>query len=288
LSTAANLKEGTYQVLITDDNGCFINREFVLVDPELFPVDLGPDRVLCKDQSLDYDVTMTDAQYVWLKDGAPFASSGVVQLADAGTYHLTITDVNGCSNGDEIHVSRTDSEISASIIVASRGPLNEKIRIANISYPAPDRVEWIIPQGATVLEETPGYLDLMFNAKGEYAIGLTGFRGACEKVTHSRISIVDKADLTDYQSPDEPYIKQFSVTPNPNNGRFTVTVELREAEDFNLVLTTLQGTPVLTQPFSNQNFVRHDFDVTNQTGKGLYVLQLITKNGQSIFKVAIQ
>jgi SprB repeat len=288
-ATATSLSEGAYHVQITDANGCFIKGDYVLEDPTLFPISLGPDRVLCKDQTLDLNVTITDpaAQYNWLKNGVGFASTPTVQLMDAGTYLLRITDSKGCSNEDEIKIERNDAEIAASIIAATRVPQAGKVRVANISHPSADRIEWIIPQEATILEQTPGYIDISFAAKGEYSVGLTSFKGSCEKSVYSTLRVVDKSELTDYKAPDEPYIKQFMVTPNPNNGRFAVIVELREVGSFSLIMNTAQGTAITRKDFNQQSFARIDFDVSAQTGKGIYILQLVTAHGYATFKVAI-
>lgn len=290
LSTVSGLGEGNYQVTITDANGCFILGEYLLEDPELLQINLGGDRVLCKDQTLPFDVTIEDplAQYQWTRNGAAFASTPVVDLVESGNYGISITDSKGCLYSDDITLSRHEAEISSSIMVASRAPVGERVRIANISYPFPERVEWIIPSQAQVIDETSGYLDLLFYEKAEYTIGMTSYVGACEKVSYTSVQIVDKSELKDYQAPDEPYIKQFMVTPNPNDGRFTATVELREIGDFSLTLLTTQGTVITRQDMIQQLFIRTEFDVTSQVGKGVYVLQLLTSQGYSIFKVVIQ
>jgi hypothetical protein len=289
-ATITGIGEGEYNVRIVDDNGCFLLRDYALEDPALFNIDLGPDRTLCKDQVLDLNVALEDAnaQYVWTKNGAPFASTPIVALSESGTYHVAITDSNGCNNNDEIQITLTDATIAASIIVASRAPQYEKVRVANISFPAPDRIEWIIPEGATVIEEQSEYVDLSFNTRGEYTIGMISFKGFCEQLTHTSVKIVSKSELKDYQAPNEPYIKQFGVTPNPNNGKFTAAIQLREAGDFTLALLTMQGTVVERYDFKDQFYTRTDFDVSAKIGKGVYVLQLTTREGYAIFKIVIQ
>jgi hypothetical protein len=172
--------------------------------------------------------------------------------------------------------------------VASRAPMNERVRIANISHPFPERVEWILPESAVVVEETPEYVDLTFASRGTYTVGMIGYVGSCEKIAYTTVKIVDKSQLTDYRAPDEPFIKQYTVTPNPSGGRFEATVELREVGDFTLTLTTLQGSVITSQSFKQQNFARASFDVSAEVGKGVYILQLKTREGQSTFKVVIQ
>jgi hypothetical protein len=289
-ATITDIGEGNYSVRITDDNGCFILQDYVLEDPALFNVNLGPDRTLCKEQMLDLNVKLEDtsAQYAWTKNGSPFAITSDVALSEPGTYRVSITDSKGCNNTDEIQITRNDAEIAASIIVASRAPQYDKVRIANISFPAPDRVEWIVPEGATVIEEKPEYLDLSFMTKGEYTIGLISFTGFCEKQTNTSVKIVSKSELKDYQAPNEPYIKQFGVTPNPNNGKFTATIQLREAGNFTIALLTLQGNVIDRYNFQNEFYTRTDFDVSSKVSKGVYVLQLLTQEGYATFKIVIQ
>jgi hypothetical protein len=286
----AGLPKGVYTVRIVDDNDCFIVRDYTLNDPLLLALDLGPDRVLCKDQTLPLDIAFDDPapRYQWTKDGAPFATTATVDLTDAGTYGVTVIDSKGCSNAGDIRIERNDAEIAATLMVASRAPANERVRVANISNPFPERVEWILPTAAVVVEETPEYVDLMFTSRNTYTVGMIGYVGDCEKIAYTTVKIVDKSQLTDYRAPDEPFIKQFTVTPNPNGGRFEATVELREAGDFSLTLTTLQGTSITSQSFRQQTFAKANFDVTSEVGKGVYILQLKTREGQSTFKVVIQ
>jgi hypothetical protein len=286
----AGLQTGTYTVRVTDANNCFIIREYTLTDPALLAIDLGPDRVLCLDQTLPLDIAFNDPapQYEWMKDGALYARTSAVDLKEPGTYVATVVDSKGCRNVDAINITRNGTVIAASIMVASRGPVGQKVRVANISYPFPERVEWIVPTSATVMEETPEYIDLSFTAKDTYTVGMISRVGDCEKVAYNQVKIVDPSELTDYKTPDEAFIRQFSVAPNPNKGRFVAQVELREASDFTLQVNTVQGTPVASQLFRYQSYAQAEFDLTGVAGPGVYVLQLLTKEGHATFKLVIQ
>ncbi len=288
-SSVTDLGHGIYTVVVTDANGCFITREYSLDNPELFALDLGPDRVLCRGQVLELNTTIEDptSQYIWQKDGQSFATTASVTLSDAGNYSVGVTDSKGCFNQDEITITRDDTEIAASLAVATRVPQGGKVRVANISHPVPDRVEWIIPAQATVLEETPEYLELIFQEKGEYPVGIKGFKGLCEKISSSTVRVVDKSELTDYKTPDEPYIKQFAVTPNPNDGHFKATIELREAGAVKLILYANQSNIIQEDQVTGKSFIEMEYDVSSVTGSGLYMLQLITAQGQSTYKVMI-
>jgi hypothetical protein len=288
-SSINNLTYGTYTVHIEDANKCFIDREYILENPSLFAINLGPDRVLCKDQTLSLNPVIEDqaAQYTWTKNNTAYASTSAVVLTESGTYKVLVVDSKGCENEDEITITRDDTEIAASLVVATRVPQGGKVHITNITFPSPDKMEWIIPQEATVLDKKTEYVELSFATKGSYAIGIKSYKGLCEKTSFSQVQVVDRSELTDYITPDEPYIKQFMVTPNPNNGKFNVVVELKETATFKLILYANQSTVVQQDDFTNQSYLQKDYDVTSAVGSGLYILQLITPKGQSTFKIMI-
>jgi hypothetical protein len=286
---APNLGQGTYEVKVTDANGCFITREYTLANPDLLPVNVGADKVLCKDQTLQVNGSIADAsaQYVWTKDGAPFSTSAVATLSDAATYMLKVTDSKGCVNQDDIKITRDETVIMADFVVATRVPKGERVRMTNISFPAPDKTEWVIPAGAEISDEKSDYLELVFDTYGEYPVGLRSFKGACEKTAYKTVKVVSKAELADYQAPDEPYIKQFMVNPNPNEGRFTATIELREAGDFKLLFYSSQGTVIAQKEIKGQSFSTVEFDEASSVSSGIYMLQLITTQGLATFKIIV-
>lgn len=285
-----DLPHGTYSVRITDANGCFLLRDYTLENPALFAVDLGPDRVLCKDQDLQLNPAIDDpqAQYQWSKDNVPFAATPAVTLTDPGTYKLAVTDGKGCHNDDDVVITRTNTEIAASIVVATRVPVGGTFRVANISHPAPDSIQWLLPQEAKVVGKTGEYAELIFSTRGEYTVGMKSFAGSCEAVAYAPVRVVSASELTDYQTPAEPYIKQFMVSPNPTKGPFTATVQLREAGDFALILYNGNGVVLEQQNRVKQTFASVDFDMPPGTSPGIYVLQLITAQGYAIFKVVVE
>jgi len=284
------LPAGTYSVRITDANGCFIDRPYEMTQPDRPLLNLGGDWVLCRDQHLDLDATITDpeAQYRWLKDGAPFSEQPAVRLTQAGSYQVRITDGKGCPREDALRVTRDEAVVAAELVVATRVPRGERVRVANISHPAPQRVEWLVPAGARILDEQTHYLELSFEAYGDYVVGLRGFQGACQQTMYKSVRVVDKSELTHYQTPNEPYIKGFTVSPNPNEGRFTATVELRESADCKLILYSGQAKPVLEKEIKKQSFSQVDFQIPAPGGTGIYLLQLITAQGHAIYKVVVQ
>jgi hypothetical protein len=274
-------------VKITDANNCFIVKDFTLQAPSLLPVGLGADKVLCKEQVHEINATVNDPNisYQWFKNGIAFPAGPIVQLTEPATYKLKVTDRNGCTNEDDIKISYVDIEIAADFVVATRVPKGERVRITNISNPAPDKSEWIIPSGVRTVDEKLEYVELIFDSYGEF--GLRSFKADCEKTAYKTVKVVPKSELSDYETPDEPFIKQFIVAPNANNGKFTATVELREPATFKLIFYSGQGNVIAEKEIRHESFSAVDFDVSSSVSAGIYMLQLVTAQGVSTFKVMI-
>ncbi len=91
---------GTYSVTVTDANGCSGNTSVTVVENMVDPVDIlgGPN--FCAGTTLDLTATAGFAEYNW--------SNGInvetITINTQGTYSVTVTDANGCTNTASIDV----------------------------------------------------------------------------------------------------------------------------------------------------------------------------------------
>ena len=101
------LTTGTYDVLVTDDNGCTITNQIVVTEPTILSLDAMTPSVYAggynlsgcfPDGTIDIDVSAGVAPYTFAwtgPSGYTSTSEDLTGLA-AGTYDVTITDDNGC------------------------------------------------------------------------------------------------------------------------------------------------------------------------------------------------
>lgn len=93
------LNSGTYWVEVTDN--CGTNSDTVLVDYVIFPlVDLGPDSVLCKGDTLSLDISIPNGSYVWSNN----STSPLFDITLTGTYSVAVTK-NYCTDYDTIQTT---------------------------------------------------------------------------------------------------------------------------------------------------------------------------------------
>jgi len=105
-----NLAAGMYSVTIEDHNGCVINAAFNLVDTTAWTSLLTVDTTStscssCNDGAIDLTLDISGAPYTfqWNTGATTEDLTGLV----AGTYFVTITDVNGCTLDSSFVVSTT-------------------------------------------------------------------------------------------------------------------------------------------------------------------------------------
>lgn len=89
----------TYSVIVTDSNGCAGTDDIVVVVTPL--VDLGPDLIVCDGVISTLDAGAGLSSYLW-SDGS---SGQTLDVSVTGIYTVTVTDLNGCINSDEISVA---------------------------------------------------------------------------------------------------------------------------------------------------------------------------------------
>ncbi|GAL87771.1 gliding motility-like protein [Sporocytophaga myxococcoides] len=95
----SNLGKGTYQLTITDANGCTLDSNFVIGEPDGFVFDTLKTDITCfglSDGSIIVDVTSggtSPYSYLWNTG----VTTNNIQNLGKGSYSIKITDASGCS-----------------------------------------------------------------------------------------------------------------------------------------------------------------------------------------------
>lgn len=107
-----SLAAGGYTVTATDANGCTASRSFDVNQPGLFEVSAtvsiyGNANVSCRSNADGFiDLTVTGAvppyQFSWTGPNGFTSTDEDLNNIPAGTYHVNITDHNGCSTNHEV------------------------------------------------------------------------------------------------------------------------------------------------------------------------------------------
>lgn len=119
LDSIGGLLAGTYDLLVTDNNGCFVDTNATITDPPELIVSLDDSQnVDCFGEatgSIDVSVVGGTPNYTydWNPDAGQSQDTSNVA---AGNYNVIVTDANGCT--DQLDANVTISEPAAPIAVA--------------------------------------------------------------------------------------------------------------------------------------------------------------------------
>jgi len=220
-----------------------------LETPLLFPSSgLLPDTVLCRGQSVFYDLTEWEFAEIQWSDGQDvFTNQTKVQLTESGYYLVEATTIIGCLYRDTFEITILNEALYADFLLPAAGVVNEPIVAVDISWPVPEQIHWVYNDVRIVtIQSLPTQEILEFTESGIYVIGLEVFVGACYQYLEKEIRIYSTRDSLDQELPNpvEQRIRSFEIYPNPNNGAFQAKLLLTEPATAQIWLFRGDGTLV--------------------------------------------
>ncbi|MCI5057029.1 MAG: gliding motility-associated C-terminal domain-containing protein [Flavobacteriales bacterium] len=103
-STGNNLyvnSNGTYSVTMTSSSSACTSVDTFQVTLNQFEVDLGPDTAICDGSALNLNVGISQGIFLWSNN----STNNQITANTTGTYWVSATDANGCSDQDTIQVT---------------------------------------------------------------------------------------------------------------------------------------------------------------------------------------
>ena len=176
-----NLGTGTYTVTVTDANGCIETASINLSQPaaSLNVSGIADPDVYCYGEatgSIQLTVTGGTMPYAFLWNNG--ATTEDLFNLSAGTYTVTVTDINGCTNSISVNVNQPAAPLSASVgsqtNIACFGDLSGSIDLNVSGGTAPYVYNW--SNGANTQ-------DLSGVGVGTYSVNITDANGCNTSLT---------------------------------------------------------------------------------------------------------
>ncbi|MEQ8926944.1 MAG: T9SS type A sorting domain-containing protein [Fulvivirga sp.] len=246
---ATNICAGTHEVTIQDRNGCVFTTSFDLSQPDkITETGIPESEVLCEGQTVTLDPGPTWSGHVWESDNGFYSEETSVTLSDPGNYYLNVFSENNCLVQDTFLLENRDDILEAHFLMATEAEVGDTVVIVEISWPEPENITWEIPSAAREISSGSFFKELVFDASGNYSVGLNAAIGECEDFYSKSIRIFGSGELrTNGRSSTEELIKQFIIYPNPNDGEFTIRVLLSKASDVELSIVSLQNGLIVSK-----------------------------------------
>jgi len=124
--------------------------------------------------------------------------------------------------------------------------VDEAFFIIDDSDPIPDDIVWVLPQEAEVISENNIFAEIRFDTPGEYEITMISIIGDCSESRTKTVIVIEPEEFTEEESNGlGPIIEEFTIYPNPSDGNFDVTIELRETLPVSLKIFGLVNNTML-------------------------------------------
>lgn len=104
----SNLPAGTYTINVSDNNGCTTNNTIAVTQPSTITLTMGSTNSTCGNSNGTATVTASGGtpsyNYTWSPSGGNNSTAGGLL---AGTYYVSVTDLNGCPASASVTVNNT-------------------------------------------------------------------------------------------------------------------------------------------------------------------------------------
>ncbi len=314
----SGLAAGTYDLTVTDANGCMVNESFVLLATSDLNASISTNS--CNDGNLVLQVEGGVGPYTYLWSTGETTKD--IKVSATGSYDVTVEDANGCSTVADINVGQLDGfELSVTTVTPTCAGNNDgSIDLTVAGGVGPYTYLW--SNGATTE-------DLSNVASGSYTVEVTDSRGCMQELTHflrNPVGIFISADVTGLRcdgaadagavdisvfNAADPYTVSWSHGPTTEDlsgltaGLYTITVtdnngcsaqktiEIVQPDDFEVDVSTQYCGDGRICPTINGGSNPFNYNWTDQNGNpisttdgciqvteaGTYTVEVIDANG---------
>lgn len=198
----------------------------------------------------------------------------------AGTYTVTVTYANGCSNSATINIKVTAPTV---VKVLSNSPVCFGGTI-QLTASATGTYSWRGPYNFNSTLKSPSVTDANVSTKaGNYSVTVTTL-GGCISTGSVYVRVVNCAARLASEEATEPKVVM-ALSPNPTNRKVNVTIQLSDAQPVELHLTDLTGRTLDTYHLTN-TAAEHQVTIDLEGKRtGLYLLVAVTNKERVVKKV---
>lgn len=278
---------GTYNVTVTNPGSCSgTATASKLVTQQSSPTaNAGNDVTIQQGNSTTLTAT-GGTSYTW-NNGATSAST-TVSPTQTTTYTVTVTDANGCTATDNVTVfvqsggcNNIYTLDAQSVNISAQGGT------VSVNLTTDAGCSWNVNAGGCIGWVSPnnpngtGSANISFNVQPNT---LTSQRTCFASIQGNLFNIIQEAapttGLTEISD-----IKNISLFPNPNNGKFTLIIESALHQKLNANLYNAIGQLILSKEVETNSPI--EFDVSGNA-KGIYFLQIYSEKANHYLKVLVE
>ena len=270
-ATITGLSTGSYDVTITDANGCSASSSAAVTSINSGPVlSINQTNVSCNGAS-DGEILMTinsgNAPFSIFWTPLNISSQNLTNLS-AGNYTALVVDQQGCIATTTVVISEPNTLAVAPTSEPSTG--NDGTATANVSGGTPP---------FTYLWNTGDTTQMITNLTiGTYDVTVTDANGCTSSGSVDVSPFTNTTNLSN--------LTEFNLYPNPSDGRFTIDVGFENRQAITLSIFNVVGQKVFEYTGDEANY-QIPVDISSK-GKGAYFVTIETDRGRAVRRIIIQ
>ncbi len=262
---------GTYIVNIIDEYGCSSADTSVVT--QSMNVNL-PDTTVwfCEGSSAIINANI-QGTYSW----STGETTQSIAVSTSGTYSVTVTDPFNCISDDTVLVD----EVLKPVPNFSYTAVYTGVTFTNNSQNATSYL-WDFGDGNTSTDVNPVHQYSWVTNDTCYNVTLTASNEACvdETFTGEVCTTVGVEEL--------PYVSDFSIFPNPNNGVFEITLNTTEAVEMNVEVINAVGQVIYNRNYGKiSGSIVEKVSLTGATA-GIYLVKVSVNGKESVYRMSVQ
>ena len=271
-NTLTNLTAGTYTLTTKDSKNCEAIQQYTLTNPPVFTIDLGMDEKICEGQVITKTLNVANGTYSWTGPNNFTSTQSQINISQAGTYSVTVTNEKGCEDSDSFMLTIDTDLLKADFLMVSEAYAGDTIIVIDISWPIPTATSWEFDQNAVIIEESPDYSLIRFDEPGTYNTTIQAQLAQCISTYSQSVIILEGMDDDGEGGKQlENVIRTVHVYPNPVQQYITIEIELSEEREGVVELFNLHANRrEFVKEFTGN---KHQIDwKVDQLQPGLYVV----------------
>ncbi len=246
-SSLSKLDRGHYAVTVTDVNNCMVTQAFNLKYQRAVKPDLGPDRIICKDNAVRLYAGLYNS-YQWRNATVNLGNDSSIQVAQANVYYLDIKDEYKCIGQDTINIKTRPYDLKAEFLMASNVSVGDTLLIVEVSRPKPDAFTWNFTGKHKVVEVATYYSKVVFEEEGVHEVLLEAYVNGCLSQSIKPILVSKAHEAGGDEDENEPInvkIATVTASPNPCDGIFTAKVALHDINPVTFYLVNIGNGQII-------------------------------------------
>lgn len=275
------LKTGNYTVSITDSAGCIIEKMFLVNQPEKALSVSAISSPACVElengliEATGSGGTPPYSYSIGNRSGMGMSSSF---NAYSGDHNIYISDFNNCLAETRVSVDTRNTMPDINFMLATSRYELDTLVVIDVSVPPPDRVTWEFSTEANVIETGNNKALVKYNSAGLYPVKMTGHFGSCPYTIEKLLNIApfDPSVIPDKDHRDG--IRSVKISPNPNDGRFELNVELYTRQKVTVRIFDMNSRILFTENYPPDITFLKEINLPEAVMPGTYVLHVTSEN----------